>query len=200
MSYKFKKLVSCVKDELIELRFTGAEKMYSALLSETDYAKYDSNLGSVKRILVSSPVYFRVQSDGEWYIVHDLDGKDINEIEGDIRRFSPSFSIDEAKSFTAKLGTTYVMNAHDTEADESMIQYWKDNKNKLSAIDLSKSTYKCPSCNKLVGTSKLNGAHVVKVKETKKNLYIVPTCETCNKSKVDRIFKVSAFDLIEAPE
>ncbi len=121
-------------------------------------------------------------------------------IEGNIRRISPSFSIDDAQSFTAKLGTTYVKNAHNTEADESMIQYWKDNKNKLSAIDLSRASYICPSCNKRVWTSKLNGAHVVKLKDTKNNLYIVPTCETCNKSKVDRIFKVSVFDLVDAPE
>lgn len=79
-----------------------------------------------------------------------------------------------------------------------MIQYWKDHQNKNSQINLNDKTFVCPSCGRRVNTEELHGAHVVKLNG--KKLYITPTCDSCNTSKTNRIFKVATIDLIEAPE
>ena len=92
-----------------------------------------------------------------------------------------------------------VFNASDTEADGSMIQYWKDHQNKNSKINLDNKTFLCPSCGKTVNVSSLHGTHVIKQYDSSGVLYITPTCDSCNTSKTTRIFKVNDVDLIIAP-
>lgn len=196
---RFKELTSCVRGELIELKFTGAEKMYVALLTEEEYNKYRENINSVKRQLYTSPAYFRASGEERMYIVHDLDGKDVSNIKGTVRRFAPDFTPKDAQGLP-HIGETYVKNAHDTEANESMIQHWKDNQDKNSKLDLTQKQFVCPSCGKTVDTDTLNGAHVYRINDANKTLYITPTCESCNKSRVDRIFKVNRIDLILPPK
>lgn len=91
-------------------------------------------------------------------------------------------------------------NAHKTAAKESMIQHWKDNQDKNSKLDLTKKQFVCPSCGKTVDTDTLNGAHVHRINDSNKTIYITPTCESCNKSKVNRIFMVDRIDLILPPK
>lgn len=79
---KFKVLTSCVKNELIELKFTGVEKMYVALLSEEEYNNYCEDINSVKRRFCASPAYFRVSGAEKMYIVSDLNGNDVTKIVG----------------------------------------------------------------------------------------------------------------------
>ena len=132
-----KELNSCVKGELIELKFSGVDQMYCALLSEAEYHKYEKNFSSVKRNYHTSPVYFRVSGDADkLYIIHDLDGRDVGKNSGWVRRFAPSFTPSEAQGIPP-IGTSYVKNAHDTEASESMIQHWKSNQSKSSKLDLN---------------------------------------------------------------
>ena len=94
---------------------------------------------------------------------------------------------------------TYVVNADDTLTEGSMIQYWKENHEPKSQIDLSKQTFICPSCSKVVSTARVHGAHVRSCEDTSA-LYITPTCDSCNSSKVKRYFKVNKVDLVEAPK
>lgn len=198
-TYKYMELTSCVKNELIELKFNGVERMYCALLTQEEYNAYTKDCSSVKRHLHTSPIYFRAIEADKLFLVHDLNGQDISTINGWVRRFAPDFTPEEAQNNSSQ-GVEYVQNAHDTDADDSMIQYWKDHQDKKSKLDLYKSSFICPSCRKSVSVDTLNGAHVRIVNNTHDTLYITPTCETCNKSKVNRIFKVDAVDLIKAPE
>lgn len=198
-TYRYKELNNCVRNELVELKFTGVGMMYVALLSEEEYNRYNSDITSVKRYYSSSPVYFRASDSEKMYIVHDLNGEDITNIEGHIRRFAPNFTSTDVQSLPQN-GKTFVCNAHDTEAKESMIQYWKDNQDQKSKLDLTKKHFICPSCRKTVDTETLNGAHVYRINDSNKTQYITPTCETCNKSKVDRIFMVDRVDLIIPPQ
>ena len=157
-------------------------------------------MNSVKRKPMVSPAIITSTTDDEKLVmVRDLGGKDYPaKTSGNTVRYSPLFSIASIEKMAPALRMR-VKNAKDTEADESMIQYWKDHKGQFATVDLSKNTCQCPSCGKTVKTTEMDGAHVVSVNGGGK-LYITPTCRTCNRSKVNRIFEVSAFDLVDAPE
>lgn len=193
--------MSCVDGEIVKIPFSGESEVYVAVLTEQQYHDYLDGKVVKCRSLTKSPAYFKIKGEGDRVITIDLDGKPINSIKpGMVARFSPLLTLPEIKNLTANIGTTYVANAHDSTVDDSMIQYWKDHQKKLSKIDLSQTTFNCPSCGQRVKTDTLNGAHVVKVKESGNKQYITPTCEHCNKTKTDRIFKVSVWDLVDAPE
>ena len=49
------------------------------------------------------------------------------------------------------------------------------------------------------GSSDFDGAHVVIVGKGDEH-YITPTCKTCNRSRVERIFEVFIYDLVKAPK
>lgn len=194
-------LNSCVDGEIVKIPFSGESEVYVAVLTEQQYQDYLGGKVVKCRTFTKSPAYFKVKGEGDRVITIDLDGKPINSIKlGTVARFSPLLTLPEIKNLKADIGTTYVANAHDSTVDDSMIQYWKDHQRKFSKIDLSQTTFKCPSCGQCVKTDALNGAHVVKVKGSGNKQYITPTCEHCNKTKTDRIFKVSVWDLVDAPE
>lgn len=198
-TYKYIELSSCVKGEQFKYTFKGNKTQYVALLTESQFKEYKKDFNNVNRFGVTSPIVLTSKTDDEkLVIVRDLNGAEVpTEWGGTVARYSPlisKFNIDKGPSILK----CRVKNASDTDADESMIQYWKDNK-KSVAIDLSKKTCQCPSCGKTVKTSEMDGAHVVKVNNTDGKEYITPTCQTCNRSKVNRNFEVSAFDLVEAP-
>lgn len=80
-----------------------------------------------------------------------------------------------------------------------MIQYWKEYHDPKSQLDLSKQTFVCPSCDKEVSVARAHGAHV-RTCEDPSTLYITPTCDSCNTSKVKRYLKVKNVDFVEAPK
>jgi hypothetical protein len=199
--YLYEELPSCVEGEIFQFCFTGVKKARVALFTEDEFAKYEENQKYFQINELGSPVYFKVKGEGKHIVVLDLDGEVIPVgVDGQTLRFSPLFTIEEIKRNKAEKGIKYVANAHHTDADRSMIQYWKDNQDEKSTIDLNKGYFICPSCGKKVQTSVLHGAHVNYVDGSPAHQFITPTCDSCNTSKVDRIFKVSALDLIDAPE
>lgn len=194
-------LSTCVRGEHFKYSFSGGDReQYVALLTPQQFNAYKESLGNVKRTLTSSPVVLTSNTDEEnLYLVRDMNGKEYpQETRVKIERYSPLIAKEEIDK-APKVSHLRVKNAVNTDADESMIQYWKDNKSKDATVDLTKKTCICPSCGKTVNTSDLDGAHVVIVGKRGKQ-YITPTCATCNRSKVDRIFEVNNSDLVEAPE
>lgn len=199
--HKFKELSSCVRGERFKYTFSGVCEQYVALLTESEYEKYKQDYTSVERKLVSSPFVLISNSDDDKLVaVIDLGGKDFPKgWSGSVKRYSPVVPVADIDKSPSIFNNLRVKNAKDTEADESMIQYWKDNKDKNSKIDLSKRTFRCPSCGKTVKVEELDGAHVIPASGSSQTLYITPTCRTCNRSKVDRIFEVNNADLVKAP-
>lgn len=172
---------------------------YVALLTQQQFEAYQKGFNKVDRIPAASPVVLTSDTDEEkLYLVRDMDGKEYpEEASGSVERYSPLIakeSINLPKVFHHR-----VKNAENTDADDSMIQYWKDNKSKYAKIDLSKETCQCPSCGKTVRSSDFDGAHVVIVGKGDEQ-YITPTCKTCNRSRVERVFEVYVNDLVKAPK
>ena len=200
-TFKYIELSSCVRGERFKYTFKGDGKQYVALLTESQYKKYKEDFDNVNRTLLCSPVVFTSNTDEDkLFIVRDLDDKDLPEAwSGTVKRYSPLIPVAKIDNLPSLLNRR-VRNATDTDADESMIQYWEDNKDKDATIDLSKKTLLCSSCGKEVKTDELDGAHVVFANGGSKTLYITPTCRTCNRSKVNRIFEVNKHDLVIAPE
>lgn len=199
--YKYKEFSSCVKGEIFKYTFTGGEEIQNvALLTEEQFESYKKDMNSVKRKPMVSPAIITSTTDDEKLVmVRDLGGKDYPaKTSGNTVRYSPLMPIASIEKMAPALRMR-VKNAKDTVADESMIQYWKDNKGQFATVDLTNKTCQCPSCGKTVKTTEMDGAHVISAKGSGK-LYITPTCSTCNRSKVNRIFEVSAFDLVDAPE
>ena len=200
-TYMYIELSSCVKGERFKYTFTGGDSDQNvALLTEAQFEKYKEKRENVKRQRMSSPaVLTSTTDDDKLVLVRDMDGKAYPEkTSGKVERYSPL--IPEASlDGKPKLFHQRVKNASNTDADDSMIKYWDEHKSKYATVDLTKKTIVCPSCGKTVNVSELDGAHVViNGKGSKK--YITPTCQTCNRSKVKRIFEVNTFDLVEAPE
>lgn len=173
---------------------------YVALLTPQQHDAYKKDFGNVNRVFTSSLVVLTSNTDEEkLYLVRDMNGEVYPKISsGKVERYSPLIAKGDIGK-APKVSHQRVKNADDTDADESMIQYWKDNKSKDATVDLTKKTCICPSCGKTVSHSDFDGAHVVIVGKRDKQ-YITPTCATCNRSKVDRIFEVNTSDLVEAPE
>ena len=155
---------------------------------------------SVVRHICTTNAIATIDSDGVWYAIFDNNGSEFNNVSGSIRRYSPELTNDEVWKDIVPDGVSFVYNAKDTDADGSMIQYWKDHQHKDSKINLDNKTFVCPSCGKRVNTDSLHGAHVVRMKGNGTTMYITPTCDSCNTSKTNRLFKVETIDLIVAPE
>ena len=193
------RLTGCVKGEKIKITFSVLNRMYVALLTEEEFDKYKDNVNSVKRSLCSTNAIATIQRDGVWYVVVDNNDIDLQNIKCDVYRYAPSFTNDDIWNNVVPQGMSCVLNATDTESDGSMIQYWKDHQHKNSKINLENKTFVCPSCGKTVNVRSLHGAHVIKQYDIKGALYITPTCDSCNTSKTNRVFKVNDVDLIIAP-
>ena len=196
----FVRMTGCVKGEKIKFIFSGLEKMNLAILSEDKYAQYEKDVKSVVMHICTTNAIATIDSDGVWYAIFDNNGSELNNVSGSIRRYSPELTNDEVWKDIVPDGASFVYNAKDTDADGSMIQDWKDHQHKDSKINLDNKTFVCPSCGKRVNTDSLHGAHVVKVRGGNSKFYITPTCDSCNTSKTNRIFKVATIDLVEAPE
>lgn len=167
-----------------------------------EYQAYHDNGVRNKLKLMSSPAILTSNSDEDkLFIVNNLGDKDMpKDWLGSYERFSPLMSDLSVKNGKPGVLKRLVVNAEDTETDGVMIDYWKQNKSAYSTIDLTKSIYQCPSCGNNVSTSKLDGAHVRLIDVTDNKKYIIPTCQTCNRSKVKRKFEVNPNDLVEAPK
>lgn len=193
---------SCVKGERFKYSFSGGDTLqYVALLTPNQFDECKTDFRRVRGNLLASPAVFTSSTDDEvLYLVRHMNGKEYPKgASALVERFSPLIPQCEIDKNPGPLRQR-VKNAQDTDADGSMIQYWRDNVGKLASIDLSKSTCRCPSCGKMVNTSDFDGAHVVIVGKEGGKVYITPTCKTCNRSKVDRIFEVSIHDCVVAPE
>ena len=201
MIFKYLELSSCVKGERFKYTFKGEGKQNVALLTEEEYKTYSDGCNSVERVLTTSPAVLISKTDDEkLYIVRDLGNKDVpDDWKGSVDRYSPLIAVFDLDKLSG-IFKRRMKNAANTDADESMIQYWDENKDKNATIDLTQKTCQCPSCGKIVKTTELDGAHVVLANGSSKTEYITPTCRSCNRSKVNRIFEVNLSDLVLAPE
>lgn len=197
-TYLYLRMTGCVKGEKIKFVFSGLETMNLAILSEARFEQYEDNLKMVLRHKCKTNAIGTIEKDGVWYAVFDNNGAELTNVTGSIYRYSPCLTNEEISNDAVKAGESLVLNATDTEADGSMIQYWKEHQHKHSKINLDNKTFVCPSCGCRVNTDVLHGAHVVKVNGSKQ--YITPTCDSCNTSKTNRVFKVATIDLVEAPK
>ena len=171
--------------------------IYPQILTDEQYKKYQKNLNVFTKVPMNAPIGLTISRDGDFWLVGDLDGNKVDGIYDKVTRFAPGISLDDALGFRHYLDENYVINADNTVTAGSMIDFWKENQDKKSTIDLSKKTFVCPCCGKIVPIGRVHGAHVHKYKDT--TLYITPTCDTCNTSKVKRFFKVKDIDLVKAP-
>ena len=199
-NYLYLRMAGCIKGEKIKFEFTGLEKMNLAILTEERFTQYDKDIKSVVRNRCLTNAVAEIDSDGVWYAVFDDDGAELKDVTGTVHRYSPLFTKDEVWNDTVPQGMSLVYNAKETEADGSMIQYWKEHQHKNSKINLNNKSFVCPSCGKRVSIDSLHGAHVVRMKGNGTTMYITPTCDSCNTSKTNRLFKVETIDLIVAPE
>lgn len=197
-NYYAVQLSSCVKGELILLK-ANVPYLYAHLFTDVQFQAYKKWKPQGIHFPMEIPVDLNASCDGDFWLVVDDGGDKIDNVKFSFRRFAPNISKSDAIGMGHYSFETYVINADDTLTEGSMIQYWKENHDSKSKIDLSKHTFVCPSCGKIVSTSRVHGAHVHSYKDVS-NLYITPTCDSCNSSKVKRYFKVNKVDLVEAPE
>lgn len=190
VTYRYKEFTSCVAGERIFWQFEGIQYLYMNLLTAAGFESYKNKMDSVERHLNYSPCICVVNKGGDTVLVGDLCGQQIPPIKDFVKRFSFEFEPYEMSTMTTLDGKIIVQNAHDTQAEESMIEYWKEQTGR-------QPDFKCPSCGKIVSRTKLDGAHIHKYRSSK--LYIVPLCQSCNRSKVDRYFKVNECDLVPVP-
>lgn len=197
-NYYAVQLSSCVKSELILLK-ANVPYLYAHLFTDVQFQAYKKWKPQGIHFPMEIPVDLNASCDGDFWLVVDDGGDKIDNVKFSFRRFAPNISKSDAIGMGHYSFETYVINADDTLTEGSMIQYWKENHDSKSKIDLSKHTFVCPSCGKIVSTSRVHGAHVHSYKDVS-TLYITPTCDSCNSSKVKRYFKVNKVDLVEAPE
>ena len=197
-NYYAVQLSSCVKGELILLK-ANVPYLYAHLFTDVQFQAYKEWKPQGIHFPMEIPVDLNASCDGDFWLVVDDGGDKIDNVKFSFRRFAPNISKSDAIGMGHYSFETYVINADDTLTEGSMIQYWKENHDSKSKIDLSKHTFVCPSCGKIVSTSRVHGAHVHSYKDVS-TLYITPTCDSCNSSKVKRYFKVNKVDLVEAPE
>ena len=198
VTYLYYKISGYISGERILVKFGTVQEMNFAILTDDELKSYVKDFKSVQRVKVpSSSTVFR-EIEGDVTLVCDIDGGDVDNITASVQRYSPLLSDDEILNGVAT-GFSIVRNANNTPSDGSMIKYWRDNQDQNSNIDLDITTFRCPSCGKLVSTSKVHGAHVTKGISIFNTLYLTPTCESCNTSKTNRLFKVETIDLVVAP-
>lgn len=197
-NYYAVQLSSCVKGELILLK-ANVPYLYAHLFTDVQFQAYKKWKPQGIHFPMEIPVDLNASCDGDFWLVVDDGGDKIDNVKFSFRRFAPNISKSDAIGMGHYSFETYVINADDTLTEGSMIQYWKENHDSKSKKDLSKHTFVCPSCGKIVSTSRVHGAHVHSYKDVS-TLYITPTCDSCNSSKVKRYFKVNKVDLVEMPE
>lgn len=73
--------------------------------------------------------------------------------------------------------------------------YWEEQ----TGLKLPDSEFICLSCHEYAKRDEVDGAHVKLSHVTNSKMYIVPTCQTCNRSRQDRDFIVPAKWLVELP-
>ncbi len=197
-NYYAVQLSSCVKGELILLK-ADVSYLYAHLFTDEQFQAYKKWKRQGIHFPMEMPIDLNAPCDGDFWLVVDNGGDNIDNIKCTFRRFAPGISKSDAIGMGRYSFETYVVNADDILTEGSMIQYWKENHEPKSQIDLSKQTFICPSCGKVVSTARVHGAHVRSCEDTSA-LYITPTCDSCNSSKVKRYFKVNKVDFVEAPK
>lgn len=197
MQYKSIELKSCVKGEQINIKFSGCDKIYMALLTPSGYKDYKEDPSKIQREPIRfTPARFNVYCDSDVVLVADLNGQSMRGINVELEgRYAPNIKDLEILTHNTNIGKALVRNAEDTSTDGSMIQHWENNKSEKSTIDLE--NFICPSCCKKTARNHIHGAHVQMVRGSK--WYITPTCDSCNTSKTKRLFRVAECDLVEAP-
>ncbi len=88
-----------------------------------------------------------------------------------------------------------VVNAKNTTANESMIQYWVDH----TYFEFGYSPYLCPATGEVLGRGGLDGAHVEIVGHPEMGQFITPVKKAFNESHSRRSFYVKPEYLVEAP-
>ena len=88
-----------------------------------------------------------------------------------------------------------VVNAKDTTANESMIQYWVDH----THFEFGYSPFLCPATGEVLGRDGLDGAHVEIVGHPEMGQFITPVQKAFNEGHSRRSFYVRSEFLVEAP-
>lgn len=105
-------------------------------------------------------------------------------------------SWDEYKQYKTMRGeNVLVVNAKDTEDDESMIQFWVDN----THFEFEVSPYLCPATKELLNRDGLDGAHVEIVGYPEMGRFITPVQQGFNRSHLRKSFYVKPEWLVVAP-
>ena len=112
-------------------------------------------------------------------------------------QFSFCGNWDKYKQYKTMRGEkVQVVNAKDTDDDDSMIQYWVDN----SHYEIELGPYICPATGDLLGIDGLDGAHVEIVGYPEMGLFITPVQKGFNRSHSRCSFYVNPEYLIPAPK
>ena len=196
-TYKYRNLGHCIKDEQYYFEFQGSNKMCANFLTPEEFELYKKDMNAVRRFISNaSPCGISVAEESDIIAVFDLNGADVSRLQVYVSGpFAWNFTMEEMVTKATSKGQVLVHNAEDTTTDGSIIQHWIDNKPDASRIILKNFT--CPSCGCRVSRNHIHGAHVQKVRGSK--WYITPTCDSCNTSKTNRVFRVAECDLVEAP-
>lgn len=189
---KWAKLEKCKAGDSVKLVFNVQSTVY--LMTEENFKRYNSQRDFI-RITQSGKgtLNFTIPFDGNWYIVMepsvafpeltanytktDVDGKQWNNVNG---------------------GSVIVHNARNTVGKDNFdkADYWEEQ----TSETLPQTGYICRSCHDYVKREDIDGAHVKLSHVTNSKTYIVPTCQTCNRSRQDKDFIVPASWLVELPE
>ena len=126
ITHKYFELSTCVRGEHYKYTFSGGDNLQNvALLTTEQYEVYKQKYNKIDRELTPSPAVLTSKcEDDKLYLVRDMDGKEYpQDSSGKVVRYSPLIAKGDIDK-TPKLLYKRVKNAVNTEADESMIQYW----------------------------------------------------------------------------
>lgn len=187
---KSKLLKKCIAGEIIEI--TSEVPASMGLYTPDNYRLHSLDApgaipyGTTKLVKNCT---LRIPFDGDWYIV----------VDDDTPNMKPSYSKNKLviSDYNSTLNAEVIVhNADDTADldDGDMADYWEEHMGEIQ------DGYICPSCHTEVDRDEIDGAHVELTYGSNKHLYIIPTCQSCNRSKDKKNFVVSSEKLVLAPK
>lgn len=189
--HKFAKLTNRHAGDRVKVSFNIPSNVY--LMTADNYECYKNNNEFIRIFSQGSiDAFLDVPFDGEWYLVIEACNN--------YKTLECSYNITPVVGTEwndVTKGSVIVHNVPNTSEKDitDMADYWEEQKGyKLSGNDLI-----CRSCHQKVKRSDIDGTHVRLSHITKSKLYVVPTCNSCNRSKQDKDFIVPSSWLVEAP-
>ena len=190
--HKIAKLLNTHAGDRVKVTFNTPSDVY--LMTEENFEIYKNDGPFVRHYSQGAAIaYFDVPFDGDWIIV-------IEPLSNNVE-FKGSFKIIPVvgSEWNDVNGDSVIVhNAVNTAEKDvtDMADYWEEQKNhKLAGNDLI-----CRSCHNKGKRCEIDGAHVKLSHVTNSKTYIVPTCNSCNRSRQDKDFIVPASWLVEAPK